>query len=333
MKILQWPQVLQKNMVISIPAFMLAGFLAGLIWDVHGLEKAVVPLTFLMVYPTMIGLNFKQAISGNDAKLQGVTQAFNFLAMPLIAYLLGLWFFKEDPMLRLGLFMTGLLPTSGMTLNWTSVAKGNLPSAVKMTIIGLVAGSLLAPFYMQFAFGKSIALPLSKTLSQVALVVFLPMLLGFLTQKILVANVGKDRFQKELKPLIGPWGTVGVLGVMFSAMALKAELLVAKPQLLVAYGIPMLVFYLLNFGLSTWLARYFDSRADGIAFIYGTALRNLSIALAIVMTVLGKQGADVAILVSIGFIFQSQLAAWHVRYLDRLLPARAVKVAFPLERA
>ncbi len=320
--VIQWPQTLQKNMVISIPSFMLAGFLAGWIWDLSWLEKAVVPLTFLMVYPTMVGLNFKQAVTGNDLRLQAAAQSFNFVLMPVIAYILGWLFFRDDFMLRLGLFMTGLLPTSGMTFNWTNVAKGNLPSAVKMTIIGLVAGSLLAPFYMQFAFGKSIALPLSKTLCQVSVVVFVPMLLGFLTQKILTKQFGTERFQREIKMKIGPWGTVGVLGVMFSAMALKADMLAAKPQLLIQYGVPMLVFYLINFGLSTWVARYFGKRADGVAFIYGTALRNLSIALAIAMTVLGKQGADVAILVSIGFIFQSQLAAWHVRYLDKMLPIK-----------
>lgn len=322
MNMLRIPHILQKNMVLSIPVFMLAGLLFGLAFDSNFLQKAVVPLTFLMVYPTMVGLNFKQAFSGGDAKLQGITQAFNFIIMPLIAYLLGLWFFRDDPMLRLGLFMTGLLPTSGMTLSWTNLAKGNLPAAVKMTLIGLVAGSILAPFYMKFAFGKAIDMPLSKTLCQVMVIVLIPMLLGFLTQRTLVKRFGMKRFQDDIKHRITPWGTIGVLGMMFSAIALKAEQLVARPQLLLILGVPMLSFYLLNFGLSTWLARYFASRADGVAFIYGTALRNLSIALAISMTVLGKQGTEIAILISIGFIFQSQLAAWHVKYLGKLLPEK-----------
>lgn len=322
MKISGIPQQLQKYMVISIPVFMFAGLLFGLSIDAGFLQKAVVPLTFLMVYPTMVGLNFKQAFSGGDAKLQGITQAFNFIVIPVMAYLLGLWFFKDEPMLRLGLFMTGLLPTSGMTLSWTNFAKGNLPAAVKMTLIGLVAGSILAPFYMKMAFGKSIELPLSKTLCQVMVIVLIPMLLGYITQRILIKRYGVKSFQDDIKHSITPWGTVGVLGVMFTAMALKAEQLVARPQLLWILGIPMLSFYLLNFGLSTWLARYFASRADGVAFIYGTALRNLSIALAIAMTVLGSQGTEVAILVSIGFIFQSQIAAWHVKYLGKLLPEK-----------
>ncbi len=316
------PAILQKNMVISIPVVMLLGFLSGLMGDVSGLQKLVVPLTFLMVYPSMVGLNFKQVLSGGDTRLQILTQAMNFLVIPVLAFLLGLFFFPHDPMLRLGLFMTGLLPTSGMTLSWTQMAKGNLPSAVKMTVIGLVAGSILAPFYMKGVFGETISMPLSKTLCQIMVVVFVPMLLGFLTQRYLIKKHGQKTFAEQIKPQIAPWGTIGVLGVQFVAMALKAPDLAANPKLLLILGVPMLVFYLVNFSLSTGLARFFRVRADGIAFIYGTALRNLSIALAIAMTVFGESGSEVALLVSLGFIFQAQMAAWHVKMIGRLLPER-----------
>ena len=322
----QIPQLLQKHMVISIPVVMLLGFLAGMLWDVSSLKMLVVPLTFLMVYPSMVGLNFKQVISGGDTRLQLATQGFNFLVIPVLAYLLGLWFFPENTMLRLGLFMTGLLPTSGMTLSWTSMAKGNLPSAVKMTVIGLVAGSILAPFYMKTVFGKTVDMPLSKTLFQIIMVVFIPMLLGHLTQRYLIKKHGQKGFAEKIKPRVAPWGTIGVLGVQFVAMALKAQDLAANPQLLLILGIPMFVFYIVNFSLSTWLARFFSKRTDGIAFIYGTALRNLSIALAIAMTVFGQSGSEVALLISLGFIFQAQLAAWHVKWIGRLLPEKPLTI-------
>lgn len=318
----QIPKFLQKNMVISIPVTMLLGFGVGLLGDVRFLQALVVPLTFLMVYPSMVGLNYKQVLAGGDGRLQLATQGLNFVVMPLTAYLLGLWFFPDAPMLRLGLFLTGLLPTSGMTLSWTQMAKGNLPSAVKMTVIGLVAGSVLAPFYMKAVFGTAVDMPLGKTLGQIAVVVFVPMLLGYATQRLLVGKFGAKSFNEQIKHQIAPWGTIGVLGVQFVAMALKAPDLVAHPGLLWVLGVPMLTFYLINFGVSTWLARYFAKRADGIAFIYGTALRNLSIALAIAMTVFGKNGSEVALLVSMGFVFQAQLAAWHVKALGRLLPER-----------
>jgi arsenite transporter len=316
------PRVLQKYMVLAIPVVMGLGFIVGLLGDMRSLRILVMPFTFLMIYPSMVCLNFKQILARGDGRLQVVTQAMNFLFMPALTYGVGLLFFPDEPLLRLGLFLTGLLPTSGMTLSWTHMANGNLPSAVKMTVIGLLAGSLLTPFYMQFAFGTAIHLPLSRTLIQIGLVVFLPMALGYVTQLYLLSRYGQKAFAETYKPMIGPWGTIGVLGVQFVAMAMKAPDLAARPQLLLALGVPILLVYIVNFSLSTYLARFFSRRADGVAFIYGSALRNLSVALAIAMTVFPEQGTEVALLISLGFIFQSQLAAWHVKFLPRFLPEK-----------
>ncbi|NLB63671.1 MAG: arsenic resistance protein [Fibrobacter sp.] len=316
-KAMNLPAKLQKQMVISFPITMLLGFLFGHYFNAEALSGIILPMTFLMVYPNMVGLDFKRLLSPGDSKLQVITQAFNFLVYPLIAYGLGLIFFANSPILRLGLFMTSLFPTSGMTIAWVNMVKGNLPSAVKMTVIGLLTGSLLAPFYMQFAFGKSIDLPMGKTISQIALVVFLPMMAGLATQKILIAKNGVQKFNQKIKPKIAPWSTMGVLGVQFAAMALKADDLTAKPHLLLYLGIPILTFYFLNFAISTLVSRFFKERSDGMAFIYGSALRNLPIALAIAMAVLGCDGAEVTILISLGFIIQAQMAAWHVKWMKK----------------
>jgi ACR3 family arsenite efflux pump ArsB len=314
------PRLLQKYMVLSIPGVMLLGFIAGLLADMHFLKVLILPLTFLMVYPSMVSLNFKQVFATGDSNLQVATQTFNFVLVPAIAYGLGQFFFPNDPLLQLGLFMTGLLPTSGMTITWTQMAKGNLAAAVKMTVIGLMAGSLLTPVYMEIVFGQSIKIPLSKTLIQIIIIIFIPMLLGYLTQKILTQKFGLKVFNEIQKPMIAPYSTLGVLGIQFVAMALKAPDLLRSPSLLVTLGLPILVFYVINFTLSTGLARVFKNRGDGIAFIYGTALRNLSIALAIAMAVFGPEAADVALLISLGFIFQAQMAAWHVKWIHKLLP-------------
>ncbi len=47
-------------------------------------------------------------------------------------------------------------------------------------------------------------------------------------------------------------------------------------------------------------------------------MRNLSIALAIAMTVFGKQGAEIALIISMGYIIQVQSAAWYVKLTDKI---------------
>jgi len=112
--------------------------------------------------------------------------------------------------------------------------------------------------------------------------------------------------------------TLGVLGIVFVAMSLKSKTIVSQPSLLIGLLIPLVILYGLNFSLSTVIARIFFSREDGIALVYGTVMRNLSIALAIAMTVFGKQGSDIALIIALAYIIQVQSAAWYVKLTGKL---------------
>jgi len=82
--------------------------------------------------------------------------------------------------------------------------------------------------------------------------------------------------------------------------------------------LPLALMYALNFVISTLIGKAFFKRGDAIALVYGTVMRNLSIALAIAMGVFGEQGADAALLIALAYIVQVQAAAWYVKLTDRL---------------
>ncbi|AZB73319.2 arsenic resistance protein [Synechococcus elongatus] len=297
---------------------MIAGILFGLLIDPSGLKDLIVPLTFLMVYPMMINLQFGKLIAGGNWKLQGVAQLINFGIVPFLAYGIGWLFFRDQPLIWLGLLLTGLLPTSGMTISWTGFAKGNLTAAIQMTVIGLILGSLATPLYAQALLGRAIEIPLVETFKQIAIVVFLPMILGLVTKRVLIATVGQQKYERDLKKKFPVFSTLGVLGIVFVAMALKAKAIVAAPLIFLGYFGPLLLIYLINFMLSTIVGKVWFSREDAIALVYGTVMRNLSIALAIAMTVFGaKAGAEIALIISMSYIIQVQAAAWYVKLSDR----------------
>ena len=82
-----------------------------------------------------------------------------------------------------------------------------------------------------------------------------------------------------------------------------------------------MLIYVLNFVISTLVGKALFPRGDAIALVYGTVMRNLSIALAIAMGVFGAQGADAALLIALAYIVQVQAAAWYVKLTDRLFGA------------
>jgi ACR3 family arsenite efflux pump ArsB/CBS domain-containing protein len=261
----------------------------------------------------MVNLQIKKVFTGMDYKLQVATQIINFLIVPFIGFFIAKLFFPDNPLLILGLLLASLLPTSGMTISWTGFSKGNMNAAVKMTVIGLIIGSLATPLYANFLMGETIAIPMSKIFKQIAVIVFLPMILGYGTQRFLIKKFGEAKYHKDLKSLFPPFSTLGVLGIVFTAMALKSQSIYENPFTLLSMLLPLAILYIFNFSLSTFVGKYFFNREDGIALVYGTVMRNLSIALAIAMAAFGREGSEIAIVVAMAYIIQVQAAAWYVK--------------------
>ncbi|MBP6241316.1 MAG: arsenic resistance protein [Hydromonas sp.] len=319
-RLLSW---VQQNLTWSIPTAMIAGLLFGYGVDAGFLKSLILPLTFLMVYPMMVTMNIKELFKAGGTKVQITALLMNFILIPALGYGLGLLFFADAPLIRLGLLLTSLLPTSGMTISWTGFAKGNVPAAVKMTVIGLIMGSLLAPLYLSALLGAVVQVPMQDVFVQILVIVFVPLVLGYLTQKWLVGKHGLEHYNAKIKPKFPPISTLGVLGIVFVSMALKAHAIIDHPSVLLNYLIPLVLMYAINFALSTVIAKMMFNRGDGIALVYGTVMRNLSIALAIALGVFGTRGAEAGLLIALAYVVQVQAAAWYVKLSPKLFPTKA----------
>ena len=313
-------KTLQKNLIWSIPLFMTLGLLFGWLFEPAFLKSWIIPLTFLMVYPMMVTLNMKQLFKRGEGKLQLTALLINFTITPFIGYFIGRLFFPDQPLLILALLLTSLLPTSGMTISWTGFAKGNVPAAVKMTVVGLIVGSLATPVYLKGLMGTAVEINLLEVFFQILFIVFLPLLLGWITQKLLIKKAGQEKYEKKYKVRFPLFSTLGVLAIVFVSMALKAKAILADPQVLLYYFMPLILLYAINFLISTLAAKFLFKREDGIALVYGTVMRNLSIALALAIGIFGKQGSEIALIIALAYIIQVQAAAWYVKLTPRIFP-------------
>ena len=303
-------------MTLAIPVAMIAGFVFGLIVDTGFLKYSIMPLTFLMVYPMMVNLKLEEVFHGRDFKAQGLAQFINFGILPFLAFGLGLLFLSGQPYLALGLFLVGLMPTSGMTISWTGFAKGNKEAAIKMTVIGLALGAVLAPVYVEAFFGASLSINFMAISGRIGLIVLLPMALGFLTQKGLKLRYGNKVFARDWAPKFPTLATLGVVAIVFVAMALKAHVIYNQPSVLIKILVPLVLFYSIAYALAILAGRLFLERGEGIAVMYGTVMRNLAISLALAMNVFGEAGSSAALVVATAFVIQVQSAAWSVNLVD-----------------
>ena len=115
-----------------------------------------------------------------------------------------------------------------------------------------------------------------------------------------------------MQPRFPGFSTIGVLGIVFIAMALKAPAIAAHPEQLIRIIVPLVLLYLFNYILSTAVGRALLPRGDAIALVYGTVMRNLSIALAVSINAFGPAGSDAALVIAIAYVIQVQSAAWYM---------------------
>ncbi len=315
---------IKKNLIYSILVAMLLGLVTGYFIDVSWMKKLILPLTFMLVYPMMVSLNLGKLKEKSNVKLQLSTQFINFVVFPLIAFVLGLIFFKENTYLRLGLLLIALLPTSGMTISWTAMAKGNVNEAIRMVVIGLLLGALLSPIYITLFLGAAISVPFMSIMTQILVVVFLPLLLAMLTQKVLSSSYGEEKFHKRIKPKFPLFSTLGVVLIIFVAISLKAKVIINNPSILVDIIVPLIILYVLFFVISVGSAKLFFNRNDGVALVNGTLIRSLSLSLAIVLSAF-PEASIAAVLIAIAYTLQVQIAAWNTRISDRLFGPSVIK--------
>ena len=312
--------MLQKNLVWAIPISMALGLGFGYFFDAGPLKQFIIPVTFIMVYPMMTTLNIKSIFKGEDYKLQITTQIINFVLIPIIAFFTGKLFFSGGPekyaLWAVGLFLIGVLPTSGMTISWAGFARGNKEAAIKMVVFGLVIGALAAPVYTKVFMGATIEVHMLHMFKQIALFVFVPLIAGLATQSILKKSYGETYWNQRLKPKFPPFSAFGVILIAFVAMSLKAKSIVANPGDILIILVPLTIFYVVSYVLLSIVGRLFFSRGDAIAMVFGVVMRDLSIALAIAMTAFGKQGITIALLIALAYVIQIQSAAWYVKLVD-----------------
>lgn len=309
--------VIKKRLIWFVAAAMVLGLFNGAFFSTDYLKPLIIPLTILMVYPMMVSMNLGAIFNQCSYKLQLATQLINFIFIPLFAFGLGSLFFPGDPELAFGLLLIALLPTSGMTISWTGFTKGNTQVAVKMVLIGLIAGILLTPFYGYLLMGRAISIPLLGTIQQISLIIIIPLTLGALTQVGLSRLLGTERFNNDIAPVFPQISLLGVIGIIFVAMSLQAGTIIGDPSQLLILVVPVLILYAVNYSLATYVGRKLFPREDGIALVFGTVMRNLSIALAIAVTVFDEAGTRMAMIVSLAYILQIESAALYVRLAPR----------------
>ncbi|MGI5837659.1 MAG: arsenic resistance protein [Chloroflexota bacterium] len=320
-----------RNLAITVPIVLVAGFFLGLFLDTSLLNRYVLWVSVFMVYPSMIGFTLRDLATMSDMKLTVISLGINFLLVPILAYTLGVSFLLKEPQLFAGLAIMSILPTSNMTVAFTMMGKGNVPAAVKLAVTCLVLGALLAPWYLLVMIGRYVPIDLLDILRTVVTVVFLPLIMGVATYYWLMKHYTQEQFSKRIKPYL-PAATVwGLIYILITSASTNARRIVASPDLLLLTLGVLAIFYFGNLVMPVLVGRRLFDRKEAITLVFTTLPRNLAISVGLTATAFGPKAS---LVVALAFVWQSQGAAWFIRLNERLniFPTKA-PVPKPVEVA
>jgi len=238
---------------------------------------------FAMMYPAMTNVRLTEVGQAFRSPRQLATVLFfNFAVAPF--FMLGLAnVFVADPELRTGLILYGLAPCIAMVIIFTYLAKGNVPMALVFVALNSVVQMLLIPVYARLLIGD-VSFDVWVVAESVVLYLGLPLVAGVLTRQSVVRR-GGDAAMERLKPALNALSILGLLFTLVVMFALKGDLILQRPQIVIEMAVPMAIFFLAMFSIVYLVsARLGLAYEDAVAVAFNSTGRDFEIAIAIAIT-------------------------------------------------
>ena len=238
---------------------------------------------FAMMYPAMTNVRLGEVGAAFRSPRQlAVVLAFNYLVAPFLMFGLAN-VFVSDPELRTGLVLYGLAPCIAMVIIFTFLAKGNTPMALVFVALNSVVQMLLIPVYARLLIGD-VRFDVWVVAESVVLYLGLPLALGIATRMAVVRRRGEAEMD-ALKPVLNGISILGLLFTLIVMFALKGDLILERPAIVLEMAIPMSLFFAAMFFivlLVGWRLRF--PYRDAVAVAFNATGRDFEIAIAIAIT-------------------------------------------------
>ncbi|WP_435185065.1 ACR3 family arsenite efflux transporter [Halobellus sp. EA9] len=297
----------------------------------HGTSLPIAVGLFVMIFPIMAEIDYDRIprVTRTTRREIGLTLAFNWLVAPFLMYGLATAFLGGHPEFVTGLIIVGIAPCIAMVLVWNELAAGNQElCAVCVGVNSLLQIALFVPYAFLFLTvlrGTTISVSMGLVAQMVGIFLGLPLVLGYLTQRVAFRTVGRETYYRRFVPRISPFGLLGLLFTVVVMFALKGEYIVANPEQILLIAVPLFVFFValwaLAYGASA-LAGFDYTESVSVAFT--AASNNFELAIAVAVAVFGI-GSDVALATVVGPLIEVPVMLALVRVAlatkDRLFTA------------
>ncbi len=213
----------------------------------------VAVLVWLMIFPMMVQIDFSSIKDvGKNPKGLALTLAINWLIKPFTMAFFAWIFFDKlysaylTPELAqeyiAGAILLGAAPCTAMVFVWSYLTKGDPEyTLVQVAINDLVLLFAFIPI-VKFLLGvTNVSIPFDTLLSSVVIFVVIPLLAGYLANRLLIKSRGEKWFKEVFMAKLKPVSIVALLTTLLLLFAFQGEKITNNPLHILLIAIPLTI--------------------------------------------------------------------------------------------